>query len=118
MKILIVDDSPLLRTILRDYLLEAGHEVFEAGTCAEAGDRFQRFHPEVVFKDLFMPEWDAIESIRFFKKLNDQVKIVICSTNSAKITILEALKAGAHDFLLKPLDKNQVLSTLKRLAIS
>lgn len=118
MKILIVDDSPLVRAILKDFLVEAGYEVFEAGTCSEAGNRFNELRPEIVIKDLYMHEWDAIDSIRFFKKLDSKVKIIICSTSSSKSVIIEGLKAGAHDFLLKPLNKADVLNTLKRLAFS
>lgn len=118
MKILIVDDSPLIRVILKDFLIEAGYEVFEAGTCLEAGNQFSRIRPEIVIKDLFMHEWDAIDSIRFFKRLDSKVKIIICSTSSSKSTIVEGLRAGAHDFLLKPLNKTDVLNVLERLAFS
>ncbi len=118
MKILIVDDSPLLRAMLKDFLLEAGYEVSEAGTYQEACRQFHEFHPEVVIKDLFMPEWDGIESIQFFKELDSKVKIIICSTSSSKDVIVQGLKAGAHDFFLKPLNKSDVINALKRLAFS
>lgn len=116
MSILVVDDSPLVRVVLCDYLREAGFEVYEAGTCQEAELQFKQHRPGVVLKDLYMPEWDAIESIRFFRNLDPRVKVVICSTDSSKATILEGLKAGAQDFLLKPYDKDQVISLIKRLA--
>ncbi len=116
MKILIVDDSPLLRAILKDCLTGAGYEVCEAGSCLEAEQQFKSFHPEIVIKDLYMPEWDAIDSILFFKKLDSNVKIVICSTGSSRTTIIEGLKAGAHDFILKPIDKDQIVATIKKLA--
>jgi Response regulator containing CheY-like receiver, AAA-type ATPase, and DNA-binding domains len=117
-KILIVDDSPLVRAILKDFLVDAGYEVFEAGTFSEADSQFSQIHPEIIIKDLYMHEWDAIESIRFFKSRDSKVKIIICSTSSSKSTIIEGLKAGAQDFLLKPLNKTDVLDVLKRLAFS
>jgi two-component system chemotaxis response regulator CheY len=117
-KILIVDDSPLARAILKDFLVEAGYEVYAAGTIMEAGNQFNQLHPEVVIKDLYMPGWDAIESIRFFKELDSKVKIIICSTGSSRNIIVEGLKAGAHDFILKPLNKINILNTLKRLVFS
>ena len=117
-KILIVDDSPLLRTMLKDYLIEAGFEVSEAGTYQEACQQFNEFHPQVVIKDLYMPEWDGIESIHFFKELDSSVKIIICSTSSSKDKIVEGLRAGAYDFFLKPFNKTDVINTLKRVAFS
>jgi two-component system, chemotaxis family, chemotaxis protein CheY len=117
-KILIVDDSPLVRAILKDFLVDAGYEVFEAKTCLEAGNQFNQQHPQVVIKDLYMPEWDVIDSIRFFKDLDSNVKIIICSTISSGDIIVEGLKAGAHDFMLKPLNRTNVLNTIKRLAFS
>lgn len=116
MKILVADDSPLTRTILTDYLSTEGYEVYPAGTYQEAEKLFLQYHPGIIIKDLYMPESDALDSIRFFKTRDAKVKIVICTTNSSKAMLLEALKAGAQDFLLKPIDKNQVLSLVKRLS--
>ncbi len=115
MGILIVDDSPLSRAILKDCLAEAGFEVYEAGTFKEADSKFKRYHPEIVIKDLYMPGWDTIDSIQFFKRLDPKVKVILCSTGSSKNMIVEGLKAGAQDFILKPIDRIQVLSLMKRL---
>lgn len=118
MKILIVDDSSLVRAILKDFLQEEGYEVLEAGNYLEAQTQFTQNHPEIIIKDLYMPEWDAIESIYYFKNLDSKVKIILCSTGSSKDTIMEGLKAGAQDFIMKPLVKSQVLASVKRLAVS
>jgi two-component system chemotaxis response regulator CheY len=118
MKILVVDDSPLVRAILTDCLNEEGYEVYAVGTSSEAEELFSQLHPELIIKDLYMPEGDAISSIQYFKNLDSKVKIVICSTGSSKPMILNALKAGAQDVLLKPLDKKQVVSLIKRITLS
>jgi two-component system, chemotaxis family, chemotaxis protein CheY len=115
MSILIVDDSPLVRAVLKDCLITAGFDVYEAGTVKEAELKFKRFHPEVVIKDLYMPGWDAIDSIKFFKRLDSNVKVIICSTGTSKAMILEGLRAGAQDFILKPIDRIQVIALMKRL---
>ncbi len=117
-KILIIDDSPLVRTILHEYLAETGYQVFEAGTILDANIIFAKELPEIVIKDLFMPDSDTVETIRCFKKVNPQVKIIICSTGSSKEHILNGLKAGAEEFVLKPLEKDQVISVIKRIAAS
>lgn len=116
MRVLIVDDSPLMRVLLKDCLKDEGFEVFEAATSKEAELQISLYSPQIIFKDLYMPGWDAIDSIHFFKNLNDQVKIIICTTNNSKNGILDGLRAGAHDFLIKPFDKSQVLNVVKKLA--
>ncbi len=118
MRILIVDDSPLMRMIIKDILKNEGFEVYEAGTTQEAQNLSSRLQPELIIKDLFMPDSDALESIRLFLKDNHKVKIIICTTESSREQILEALKAGARDFILKPLEKSQVIKVISRVAFS
>lgn len=118
MKILIVDDSPLMRMIIKDFLKNEGFEVYEAGTFLEAQKLSINLRPEVIIKDLFMPDSDALESIRQFIKDNHQVKIIICTTENSREQIMEALKIGARDFILKPLKKSQVLRVINRVAFS
>ena len=118
MKILIVDDSPLVRLILKDYLKEAGFKVYAAANFKEAEIMFALFHPQIIIKDLYMKGWNVIESIKFFRELDSKVKIVICSTISSKPMIIEGLKAGANDFLLKPLVRGHVLELVNKLIAS
>lgn len=117
-KVLIVDDSPLLRMMIKDALLSEGNEVFEAGTIEDALRIFSEVKPELVMKDLFMPNSDGIEVIHYLKKINPQVKIIVCSTESQKTMIYEAIKAGALDFLVKPLNPNTIALTVRRLVSS
>jgi DNA-binding response OmpR family regulator len=105
-----------MRAILKDCLSQTGFEVYEAGSFEEAEWHFKRFRPQIVIKDLYMSGWDAMESIKFFRKMDDKVKIILCSTGTSKEMILEGLKAGAQDFILKPIDRLQVLALFKRLA--
>ena len=118
MKILIVDDSPLMRMILKDFLKNEGFEVYEAGTTWEAENLSSCLRPEVIIKDLFMPDSDIVDSIHRFIRDNRQVKIIICSTEGSGEYMLEALRAGACDFIIKPLDKSQVVKVVSKAAFS
>lgn len=118
MRILIVDDSPLMRMIIKDFLKNEGFEVYEAGTFLEAQKLSSSLRPEVIIKDLFMPDNDALESIRYFIKDNHRVKIIICTTENSQDQIVKALKIGARDIILKPLKKTQVLRVVNRVAFS
>lgn len=117
-KVLIVDDSPLLRLMLKDTLTKEGNEVYEAATVEEAFAVFAQIEPDVVLKDLFMPNSNGVDVIRDFKKLNPRVKIVVCSTEKQRAMIYEAIKAGAKDFLIKPFNHQQVALTIRRLISS
>jgi DNA-binding NtrC family response regulator len=116
MKVLIVDDSSLTRAILHDYLKDEGFEVFEAGSPDEARQLFEEQRPGLVIKDLFMGDWGLVESVHYFKNHDEKVKVLLCSTDAAQQEIVEALRAGANDFILKPLSKIQVLATVHRAA--
>ncbi len=116
MKILIVDDSPLMRTILTDFLKKEGFEVYEAGTTPEANKLSASLRPEIIIKDLFMPDSDVVDSIRHFIRDNHRVKIIICSTEGSREYVLNALKAGACDFILKPLDETQLAKVISKVA--
>ncbi|HOJ78084.1 MAG TPA: response regulator [Bacillota bacterium] len=115
MRILIVDDSPLVRSVLKGFLQEAGYDVYEAENISEAKVMFVLLRPHLIIKDLYMQGWDPVESINYFKKINSKVKIIICSTHNSKDLILESLKAGANDYILKPLEKDNVLALVDKV---
>jgi len=117
-KILIVDDSLLVRMMLKDCLVKAGFKVVTAANFKEAEVMFALFHPQIIIKDLYMKGWNLVDSIRFFKELDSEVKIILCTTLSCNALIIEGLKAGATDFLVKPLDQEKVLNLVKKLAAS
>ncbi|MGE5606973.1 MAG: response regulator, partial [Bacteroidota bacterium] len=82
----------------------------------EANHISASLRPEIIIKDLYMPDSDVIDSIRHFIRDNQQVKIIICSTEGSRQDLLEALRAGACDFILKPLDKNQLVKVISKVA--
>lgn len=120
MRVLIVDDSPLVRSILKDFLVSGGYDVSEAASFSEAEVMYSLIRPEIIIKDLYMDGCDLLDSIRYFRSLDPRVKIVLCSTRSveSQSLIIEGLKAGATDFLLKPLEQEKVLELVEKVTAS
>ena len=116
-KILIIDDSPLFRLILKEILSRDGNECFDAATVTEGLALFFKENPDMVIKDLIIGEANPLDVIKEFKKYNPEVKIVVCSTASQKSLIYQAIKAGAQDFLIKPFHTDEVTKMVHRLML-
>lgn len=114
-RILVIDDSPLFRMLLKEILVKNGNEVFEAGTVKEGLKMFQEVSPDLVFKDLIMEDSNPLEIIKELIRRDPEAKIIICSTEGQKSLIYQAIKAGAKDFLIKPFDTKEVTMTVDRL---
>lgn len=114
-KILVIDDSPLFRLLLKEILIRAGNECYDAATVTEGLALFFKENPDLVIKDLIIGDADPLEVIREFKKFSPGVKIIVCSTASQKGLIYQAIRAGAQDFLIKPFHTDEVTKTVQRL---
>lgn len=114
-RILVIDDSPLFRLVLKEILTKSGNEVYEAGTVDEGLRIFREISPDLVFKDLIMEDSNPLEVIKALIRYNPTAKIIICSTEGQKNLIYQAIRAGAMDFLIKPFDTNEVTMTVDRL---
>lgn len=115
MRVLIIDDDPILLTMLREILKGSGMEILTAASGAEGVTTAREQNPDVVILDLMMPEvsgWEACEAIREFS--NVPILILSAVTDSAKV--MASLDAGADDFLVKPVPKGVLVSHINRLA--
>ena len=117
-KVLVVDDSPLVRVILCDYLRELGHEALAAGTAVEALSLCAVHDPDLVIKDLIMEDTDPILLMEELREIDENVPIVVCSTIARRKEICDALRAGARDFLVKPIGRSEVARVVERYARS
>lgn len=115
-KVLVIDDSPLVRAILCDYLRDLGHEPLAAGTAAEALSLCAAYEPDLVIKDLVMEDTDPIILMEELLEIDADVPIVIISTIARRQEICEALRAGARDFMVKPLARDEVARVVQRYA--
>jgi two-component system chemotaxis response regulator CheY len=108
MKVMICDDSLLVRKKLRECLEEIGCEVCEAGNGAEAVALYQTEHPSIVFMDIVMPKVDGLTALRMIKEADNKARVIMLSSAGTSNKLLEALKSGASDFIQKPYTHDQI----------
>lgn len=103
MKILLVDDSRTIRNIQKNVLKQLGHtDVLEAEDGVQALARFQESTPDLVLIDWNMPNMDGITLVRKIRETNKAVPLIMCTTEAEKSRVLEAIKAGVNNYIVKP----------------
>lgn len=112
--ILIVDDAVFMRTMLRGILAPHQYQVVEAANGSEAIDRYSENNPDIVFIDITMPVMDGITATRTIKEQHPSAKIVMCSAMGQNQTLLEAVRAGAEGFVVKPFQAEAVLTAARK----
>jgi two-component system, chemotaxis family, chemotaxis protein CheY len=116
LKFLIVDDSVFMRKKLRNILEKDNHEVVgEAGNGKEAVTQYVKLRPDIVTMDRTMPDMDGISAVREIIKIDSNAKIIMCSAMGQQSMIVEAIKVGAKDFVIKPFQEEMVLGTIKNI---
>lgn len=112
-RVLVVDDAAFMRKMLSDVLGKGGHEVVgEGANGAEAIDRYMSLKPDVTTLDITMPEKDGLTALREILTIDSRAKIVMCSALGQESKVLEAIKAGAKDFVVKPFQPDRVLDAI------
>lgn len=111
-KILVVDDEPQITRVMRHILTAHQYSVRTADDGAPALDLFTEWSPELVITDLQMPEMDGLELCRRLRAISD-VPIIILSVRNDEKTIVEALDAGADDYVVKPFGTNELLARVR-----
>jgi two-component system chemotaxis response regulator CheY len=111
--VLIVDDAAFMRMMLSKMVRVAGHEVVgEAGDGSAAIDLYRQLKPEVVTLDITMPGGDALEILRAILEADDGARVIMCSAEGQQSKVVESIRLGALDFIVKPFTDDSV-----RLAI-
>ena len=114
-KILVADDSAFPRLNCKKVLVKGGHEVVEAADGLEAVAFYQSERPDVVFLDITMPGMDGLAALGEIRKIDAEARIAMASAIGQQSVVIQALKAGAKDFLVKPFEPERVLKTLDKL---
>ena len=112
-RVLVVDDAAFMRKVLGDALAKGGHEVVaEASNGVEAVSRYHEVHPDVMTLDITMPEKDGLEALREILASDPSARVVMCSALGQEGKVLESIKIGAKDFVVKPFQPERVLEAV------
>jgi len=116
---MIVDDALFMRQMISKILISEGYEVCSEASCAtEAVEKYKKFKPDLVTMDIVMPmmeELDGIGAVREIVKLDPQARILICSVMGQQSLVVEAIRAGARDFVTKPVQPERLIVAVRNI---
>lgn len=114
-RILIVDDAAFMRMMIKDILSKNGFEVVgEAQDGAQAIEKYKELEPDLITMDITMPEMDGITALKEIKKINSEAIIIMCSAMGQQAMVIDAIQAGAKDFIVKPFQSDRVLEAIQK----
>jgi CheY-like chemotaxis protein len=114
--ILIVDDALIMRKTLRTYFENAGyHVVDEAANGEQAVAAYKKYLPDLVTMDITMPGMDGIEALKQIRQDDPHAKVIMVSALGQQHKIFDSLQNGAKHYVLKPLDRNKLLSVVEQV---
>lgn len=113
-KILIVDDAAFMRMMIKDSLKKNGYEnIIEASDGEQAVQFFKSENPDLIIMDITMPNKNGLEALKEIRELDSNAKIVMCSAMGQESMVVEAIRNGAKDFIVKPFKADRVLKTVQ-----
>ncbi|MFS8631302.1 MAG: response regulator [Bacillales bacterium] len=114
-RILVVDDAAFMRMMIKDILVKNGYQVVgEAADGMQAIEKFKELRPDLVTMDITMPEMDGIQALKEIRKIDPNAKIIMCSAMGQQAMVIDAIQAGAKDFIVKPFQADRVIEAIKK----
>lgn len=115
-KVLIADDAVFMRNMIKEVFNHPDFEVVgEASNGIEAVEKYKELSPDITTMDIVMPHKSGIESVRDIVKINKDAKIIMCSALGQESLVMEAIEAGAADFIVKPFKADKVLEIVRKV---
>jgi two-component system chemotaxis response regulator CheY len=106
MSVLIVDDASIMRMVLKDILVNhcgyAKEDIFEANGGENAISQYKRHKPEIVLMDISMPDISGVDAVKRIIKIDENAKIIMCTVSNSRGDVVECVRAGAKDYIIKP----------------
>ena len=114
-RILIVDDAAFMRMMIKDILTKNGFEIVgEAENGIQAVEKYKELEPDLVTMDITMPEKDGITALKEIKEINPDATIIMCSAMGQQAMVIDAIQAGAKDFIVKPFQADRVIEAIQK----
>lgn len=114
--ILLVDDAAVMRMMLKKILTQNGYEVVgEAENGVKAIEKYKELNPKLVIMDITMPEMNGIQATKGIREENPNALVIMCSAMGQQSMVIEAIQAGAKDFIVKPFQNDRVLEAVQKV---
>ncbi|MRG85389.1 response regulator [Salinibacillus xinjiangensis] len=114
-KVLIVDDAAFMRMMIKDILEKNDFEVVgEAQDGNEAVEKYKELQPDLVTLDITMPEKDGISALKEIKQIDSNANVIMCSAMGQQAMVIDAIQAGAKDFIVKPFQADRVIEAINK----
>ena len=113
--VLIVDDAAFMRMMIKDILEKNGYEVVgEAENGNVAVEKYKELSPDLVTMEITMPEKDGISALKEIKEVDPDAKVIMCSAMGQQAMVIDAIQAGAKDFIVKPFQADRVIEAVSK----
>ena len=113
--VLIADDAAFMRMMIKNILVEGGYEIIgEAADGSEAVERYMELRPDLTTMDITMPSKDGLAALKEIRTADPEACVVMCSAMGQQTMVIESIKAGARDFIVKPFQADRVLEAVQK----
>ncbi len=113
--ILVVDDAAFMRKRCAKFLQERGYDVLEADNGLKALEMYKEARPDGVLLDITMPEMDGLSALKALREIDPNVRVAMVTAMGQQSIIMDAIKNGARDFVVKPFEKDRVLAAVEKM---
>ncbi|MDL2273066.1 response regulator [Oscillospiraceae bacterium OttesenSCG-928-G22] len=115
-KILVVDDAAFMRMMIKEVLTKNGFDVVgEAENGVKAVEKYKELTPDLVIMDITMPELSGIDALKQIKEIDPNAKVIMCSAMGQQVMVIEAIQAGAKDFIVKPFQPDRIYEAVSKV---
>lgn len=114
--ILVVDDAGFMRKMVQTHLSKAGYTNFVEGEDGQqAVELYKEKHPDLVIMDITMPNVNGIDALRAIKEFDPKAKVMMCSAMGQESMVMDAIKLGALDFIVKPFKQDRIIQAVSKI---